>query len=79
MQGGGDGGGSGGSTRTEAAISLAKRIVGSGMKCGISLNPETDVADIYSMLETGLFDVVDLLAVEPGKADDPFFSYYYYL
>jgi len=48
------------------ALALAKRIVRSGMACGISLNPETNVADIYSLLETGLFDVVDLLAVEPG-------------
>jgi len=50
----------------EKALALAKNIVRSGMHCGISLNPETDVTDIFHLLETGLFDVVDLLAVEPG-------------
>jgi len=48
------------------ALSLAKHIVSSGMHCGISLNPGTDVTRIYHLLETGLVNVVDLLAVEPG-------------
>jgi len=50
----------------EEALSLAKRIVGSGMQCGISLNPETEVSEIFSLLESGYFNVVDLLAVNPG-------------
>jgi len=49
------------------ALSLARNIIRNGMRCGISLNPETDVAEIFYLLETGLFDVVDLLAVKPGK------------
>ena len=49
------------------AHELAKAIVDNGMKCGISINPDTKLdSDILSLLETGFIDTVDLLAVEPG-------------
>jgi ribulokinase/ribulose-phosphate 3-epimerase len=54
------------------ALHLAREIVEAGMKCGISLNPKTDVREIYPLLETGLLDVVDLLAVEPGFGGQKF-------
>jgi ribulose-phosphate 3-epimerase len=54
------------------AIHLAREIVDAGMKCGISLNPKTDVQEIYPLLEAGLLDVVDLLAVEPGFGGQKF-------
>jgi ribulose-phosphate 3-epimerase len=56
----------------EDAVQLARQIVDAGMKCGISLNPKTDVREIYPLLETGLLDVVDLLAVEPGFGGQQF-------
>lgn len=56
----------------EEALSLAKQINGSGMQCGISLNPETELYEIFPLLETGFIDVVDLLAVEPGFGGQSF-------
>ena len=47
-------------------VDLAHHIVSSGMLCGISLNPETDVDELIPVLESGLVAVVDVLAVEPG-------------
>ena len=46
---------------------LSKAIKDKGMRCGISLNPETDIEDVFPLLESGLIDTVDILAVEPGK------------
>mmetsp|Transcript_17887 Transcript_17887/g.26254 ORF Transcript_17887/g.26254 Transcript_17887/m.26254 type:complete len:249 (-) Transcript_17887:95-841(-) len=50
----------------EKAIRLAKQVKDAGMMCGISINPSTDVEDIYALLQTGYVDLVDVLAVEPG-------------
>ena len=50
----------------EAALSIARDVVESGMECGISINPSTSVEEIYPLLESGLIAVVDVLAVEPG-------------
>lgn len=36
------------------------------MKCGVSINPKTPISEVYPLLETGLVDLVDILAVEPG-------------
>ena len=47
------------------AIALAKQIAGSGLQCGVSINPSTDVTLLFPLLETGLVDVVNVLAVEP--------------
>ena len=52
------------------AEAFGKDIVDSGMRAGISINPETKVEEILPLLETGLFDTVDILAVEPGKIAD---------
>lgn len=42
------------------------------MKCGISINPQTSIEEIYPLLETGCIDVVNLLAVEPGFGGQSF-------
>lgn len=56
----------------QAAIELAKHINEHGMKCGISLNPSTDLKEIFPLLQTGLVDLVDILAVEPGFGGQTF-------
>jgi ribulose-phosphate 3-epimerase len=50
----------------EEASILAGSIVEAGMRCGVSIDPKTNVEKLYPVLETGLVDVVDVLAVEPG-------------
>lgn len=50
----------------EAAIDLAVQVTMSGMKCGVSINPGTDVEAIFPLLSSNLVDLVDVLAVEPG-------------
>ena len=52
--------------RLSSATTLARRIIESGMKCGVSINPSTAVELIFPLLETGLVDLVDVLAVEAG-------------
>ena len=54
------------------AAAFARYITSLGMKCGISINPETDVTVIYPLLDTGMVDVVDVLAVEPGFGGQEF-------
>ena len=51
----------------EDAKVLSRAIKDSGMRCGVSLNPETNVEEIYPLLKSGLVDTVDILAVEPGE------------
>lgn len=55
-----------------SAIAFAKDITSFRMKCGISINPETDVAVIFPLLDTGMLDLVDILAVEPGFGGQQF-------
>lgn len=55
-----------------SAIAFAKAIASLGMKCGVSMNPETPVKTIYPLLDTGLVDLVDILAVEPGFGGQQF-------
>ena len=50
----------------EDALSLIQSINDAGMKCGISINPDTEVENIYSLLDTDMIDTVNILAVEPG-------------
>lgn len=57
---------------TPEAIDLAKKIVEGGMKSGVSINPATNVEDLYPLLETFLVSVVDILAVEPGFGGQEF-------
>jgi ribulose-phosphate 3-epimerase len=54
------------------SIALVTRIAEAGMQCGISVNPNTPMANIYPLLETKLVQVVDLLAVEPGFGGQTF-------
>ena len=61
-----------GENALQSAIQLAKVVVESGMKCGVSINPTTDVTEIFSLLQTGLVDLVDILAVEPGFGGQSF-------
>ncbi|CAB9501180.1 expressed unknown protein (Partial), partial [Seminavis robusta] len=56
----------------QEAIQLAKAVISSGMQCGVSINPGTDVESIHPLLETGLVDLVDILAVEPGFGGQKF-------
>jgi ribulose-phosphate 3-epimerase len=48
------------------AVQLAKAVHEAGMKCGVSINPGTNETEIYPLLETGMVDLIDVLAVEPG-------------
>lgn len=61
-----------GDGRFDPAIELAKEITSNGMRCGVSINPSTDVEEIYALLSTGLIDLVDVLAVEPGFGGQKF-------
>ena len=61
-----------GSDALSSAIAFAKTITSLGMKCGVSINPETSVTSIYPLLDTGLVDLVDVLAVEPGFGGQEF-------
>jgi pentose-5-phosphate-3-epimerase len=54
-------------TDLNEAILFAKDIVNQSMKCGISINPETEVEEIIPLLETGLCDTVNVLGVNPGN------------
>jgi ribulose-phosphate 3-epimerase len=57
---------------TKAATRIAESVVEAGMAAGISLNPGTDVKEIFSLLKSGLISVVDVLAVEPGFGGQKF-------
>jgi ribulose-phosphate 3-epimerase len=54
------------------ALELARSIAGSGMTCGVSINPSTAVEHIFPLLLSGLVKVVDVLAVEPGFGGQKF-------
>jgi len=56
----------------DEAIDLTAQIVNAGMKCGVSINPSTDVHELYPLLETGVVSVVDVLSVEPGFGGQEF-------
>lgn len=56
----------------ESALEMAKAVNEAGMDCGISINPETSEDKIYPLLESGLIDLVDVLAVEPGFGGQQF-------
>jgi ribulose-phosphate 3-epimerase len=63
---------SGEMSELERAKHLAEAVAASGMSCGVSINPGTNVESIYPLLETGLIDLVDILAVEPGFGGQAF-------
>lgn len=56
----------------DSAIEFAKIITSLGMECGVSINPDTAITDIYPLLESGFVDLVDILAVEPGFGGQQF-------
>mmetsp|Transcript_13594 Transcript_13594/g.25535 ORF Transcript_13594/g.25535 Transcript_13594/m.25535 type:complete len:177 (-) Transcript_13594:6261-6791(-) len=57
---------------SEEAINLGKAIKMSGMQAGISINPSTPLERIKPLLAANLFDVIDVLAVEPGFGGQKF-------
>mmetsp|Transcript_11015 Transcript_11015/g.15493 ORF Transcript_11015/g.15493 Transcript_11015/m.15493 type:complete len:509 (+) Transcript_11015:138-1664(+) len=63
------------SQRLEGALRMAKSVVDHEMSCGISVNPETDLNDIFPLLKSHLIDVVNILAVEPGFGGQAFQSH----
>jgi len=56
----------------DGVATLAKRIRDKGMRSGISINLETPISDIVDLLEIGLFDIVDILAVNSGFGGQAF-------
>lgn len=54
------------------AVEFAKTVTSLKMKCGVSINPDTPLSEIFPLLETGLVDLVDILAVEPGFGGQKF-------
>ena len=54
------------------AHALVQSIIDSGMECGVSINPSTELGRTFSLLKTGLVSVVDILAVEPGFGGQKF-------
>ena len=61
--------------RLHKALFLAKCLIDNHMECGVSLNPQTAVEEIYPLLQSGLLSVVDVLAVEPGFGGQVFQSH----
>ncbi len=58
--------------RLRSAVELAYAITLAGLSCGVSINPETPISAIFPLLDTGLVDLVDVLAVEPGFGGQKF-------
>lgn len=54
------------SERTGLALSLACEVRAAGMACGVCVAKSTPAADVKRLLRSGLLDLVDVLAVEPG-------------
>ena len=61
--------------RLHKALFLAKCLIDNHMECGVSINPQTPVEEIYPLLQSGLLSVVDVLAVEPGFGGQVFQSH----
>ena len=51
-------------------ISIIKKIKNFGIKCGISIKPNTNVEKIYDLLQ--LVDMVLIMSVEPGRGGQEF-------
>ena len=56
----------------QSASALARAVVASGMRCGVSINPENPIDELFPLLQTGLVDLVDILAVAPGFGGQKF-------
>ena len=51
-------------------INIINKIKNNGIKCGISIKPNTNVEEIYHLLP--LIDKVLVMSVEPGKGGQKF-------
>mmetsp|Transcript_62482 Transcript_62482/g.141275 ORF Transcript_62482/g.141275 Transcript_62482/m.141275 type:complete len:277 (+) Transcript_62482:48-878(+) len=60
------------SERTGLAMDLAEQVGRTGMRCGVCIARETPTEDVARLLESGLVDLVDILAVNPGFGGQPF-------
>ena len=58
----------------QEAFHLCSEIERFGMKAGVSLNPSTSLDAILPLVEAGVIDLVDILAVEPGFGGQKFQS-----
>ena len=54
------------SERTGLSLELACRVRSAGMACGVCLAKATPAIEVRRLLSSGLVDLVDVLAVEPG-------------
>lgn len=61
-----------GDGQLQSAVEFARHALEKGMKCGVSIDPSTNIEEILPLLQTGLIDLVDILAVEPGFGGQPF-------
>ena len=55
-----------------AAEALARRLGATGCTVGVCVAPSTPVEEVAPLLEAGVVDLVDVLAVEPGWGGQPF-------
>jgi pentose-5-phosphate-3-epimerase len=53
-------------SRLKSATEFAKAVVNAGLRCGVSISPDTAIESLWPLLLSGLVDLVDILAVEPG-------------
>ena len=54
------------SERTGLAFEIAQSVRSAGMRCGVSIARGTPAREVRRLLASGLVDLVDVLAVEPG-------------
>jgi ribulose kinase/pentose-5-phosphate-3-epimerase len=66
---------------TKNAQALIQQIINNGMKCGISINPSTNIKEIYPLLlqsnddtNSNRINVINVLCVEPGFGGQAFQS-----
>lgn len=57
---------------TDKPEQIAKIIKSYGALAGIAINPSTPVSKIDTLLKTGMFDLVLVMSVEPGKCGQAF-------
>eukprot|EP01068_Selenidium_serpulae_P013748 Selendium_serpulae@DN6000_c0_g1_i2.p1 len=57
---------------TDHALVLARLIKDAGMKAGLSVKPGTPASAIFKSLDSGLFDMILVMTVEPGFGGQSF-------
>ena len=55
-----------------AAFALCEQIRAAGCAAGVCLAPRTPAARVAALVDAGAVDLVDVLAVEPGRGGQPF-------